>query len=65
MERKKVVDLDLVSELKAMEKSMQYHADLLRKDPFDWSQKLTVQSLEAEIQDLRKAICVTEMQQCG
>ncbi len=60
-----MVDLDLVSELKAKEKSLQYHADLLRQDPFDWSQRLVVQSLEAEIQELRTAICVTEMQQCG
>jgi hypothetical protein len=56
---------ELNAELKAKEKSREYHFDLLRGDPFNWSYKLTVQSLEAEIQDLKKAICVTEMQQCG
>lgn len=64
-----MADLDLASELnaelKAKEKSREYHFDLLRHDPFNWSYKLTVQNLEAEIQDLKKAICVTEMQHCG
>ncbi len=55
----------LEAELKAKEKSRESYLDLLRHDPFNWSHKLTVQSLEAEIQDLKKAVCVTEMEQCG
>lgn len=60
-----MADLNLVLEMKAKERSLQYHRDLLREDPFNWSQRLTVQSLEAEIEELRKGICLMNMQQCG
>jgi hypothetical protein len=60
-----MADLNLISELKAKEESREYHLNLLKHDPFNWSHSLTVQSLEAEIEDLKKAICVTEMQRCG
>jgi hypothetical protein len=68
-----MADLNLVSglkaelkaELKAKERSREYLRNLFKDDPFDWSLKLDVQALEAEIQDLKKAVCITEMQQCG
>jgi hypothetical protein len=60
-----MVDLDLVSELKAKEKSREHHIELLRGDPLNWSLKLTIHTLDAEIQDLKNAVCVTEMQRCG
>jgi hypothetical protein len=59
-----MAELHLVSELKAKEKSRVYHVDLLRRDPLNWSHKVVIETLEAEIQELKKAVCVTEMQQC-
>jgi hypothetical protein len=58
---------ELSVELKAKERSREYHLSLLREDPFDWSIKLTVEALEAEVHELKKAVCVAEMelQQCG
>jgi len=53
------------AELKAKEGSREYHLDLLRHDPFNWSLKLDVQALEADIQELKKSVCVTEMEQYG
>lgn len=52
----------LEAELRAKEKIRDYHLDLLRHDPFNWSHRLTVQSLEAEIQELKKAVCVVVME---
>jgi hypothetical protein len=64
-----MADLNLVSELNAVlktkELSRKHHIYLLRHDPFNWSYRLTVQTLDAEIQELKNAVCVTEMQQCG
>ncbi len=55
----------LKAQLKAKERSKEYHLDLLKQDPFNWSLRLDVEALEAEIQELKQAVCVTEMQQCG
>jgi hypothetical protein len=63
--RKKMADLNLVSELKAKENTKEYHVELLRQDPFNWMEKLTVQSLEAEILELKKVICRRELRHCG
>ncbi len=60
-----MADRSLIAELKAKERSREYHLDLLNHDPFNWSLKLDVEALEAEIQELKQAVCVTEMQQCG
>jgi hypothetical protein len=52
-------------EVKARERSREYFLYLLKDDPFNWSLRLDVQALEAEIQELKKAVCATEMKQCG
>ncbi len=63
--RKEMADLNLISELNAKENTKEYHVELLRQDPFNWMEKLTVQSLEAEILELKKAIYKRELQHCG
>jgi hypothetical protein len=60
-----MVDFDPVSELKAKEKSREHLIELLRRDPSNWTIKLTIQSLDAEIRELENAVCITEMKQCG
>lgn len=60
-----MADRSLIAELKAKEKSRERYLDLLKHDPFNWFLELDVEVLEAEIQELKKAVCATEMQRCG
>jgi hypothetical protein len=60
-----MADRSLSAELKAKERSRKYLLDLLKHDPFNWLLELDVDALEAEIEELRKAVGLREMQQCG